>query len=120
MEIGTSTLQQFFGRWANVGKYLVSIALLTLVFALVYKLAPAGKRRYAGQLPGAAGAAVGVSVFTFFFSLYGSGSNLYNSFYGSLTSVSLFLLWVYMCIQIFLTGGVLNVHLAEKQPPEET
>lgn len=110
----TSALQQFFGRWANVGKYLVSIALLTLVFALIYKLAPAGKRKYARQIPGAAAAAVGVSVFTFFFSLYGSGSNLYNSFYGSLASVALFLLWMYTCIQIFLIGGVVNHHLEEK------
>lgn len=111
----TAVLQTFFGRWAAVGRYLVSTSLLTLFFALIYKLAPAGKRRFTRQLPGALFAAVGISVYTFFFSLYSSGSNLYNSFYGSLTSVALFLLWIYICIQIFLTGGVLNVHLEAKR-----
>ena len=113
----TAALQAFFGRWAAVGRYLIAVLLLTPFFALIYQLAPAGKRRFARQLPGALLAAAGVTLYTFFFSLYSSGNNLYNSFYGSLTSVSLLLLWIYFCIQIFLTGGVLNVHLETRHIP---
>ena len=111
----TLALTQFFGRWAAVGRFLCLGALLALLFALIYQLAPAGRRRYAGQLPGALFSSVGVSLFTLFFSFYSSGSNLYNSFYGSLTGVAFLLVWVYACFQIFLIGGILNRWLEEKR-----
>ena len=115
----TATLRQFFGNWARIGKYLLSVALLTLALALIYKLAPAGRRKYLLQLPGAAFAAVGVTAFTAFFSWYSGGSNVYNSFYGSLTGVAFLLVWGYSCLQIILIGGVLNATLpfsAEARP----
>ena len=104
----TAALGRFFGRWAMVGKYLLSAALVALALACFYKLAPAGKRKYLLQLPGAAFAAIGVNVFTGFFSWYSGRSNVYNSFYGSLTGVAFLLVWGYACLQIVLIGGVLN------------
>lgn len=114
-----AALGQFFGRWAAVGRYFCSGVLLTLLFALIYQLAPAGRRSYVRQLPGALFTAVGVSVFTLCFSVYSNGSNLYNSFYGSLTSVAFLLVWVYACFQIGLIGGVLNRRLADRLAEKE-
>ena len=107
----TAAVGQFFGNWARLGTYLASVATISLALAWVYKLAPAGKRRYLRQLPGAVFAAVGITAFTVFFSWYSGGSNVYNSFYGSLTSVAFLLVWGYACLQIFLIGGVLNASL---------
>lgn len=100
--------------WSFLGQRLAVIAVCAPVFALVYVLAPYGRRKYARQLPGAALAAVGVTLFSLIFSVYSAGGNIYNSFYGSLAAVTLLLFYVYICFQIFLIGAVLNVHLAER------
>ena len=82
----------------------------TLLCAFVYKIAPAGKRKFLHQLPGAIFSSLAITVFSVYFAAYTSGSNIYKSFYGSLTTISLFLIWLYSCINIFLVGGVINSH----------
>ena len=113
------------GIWAAVRSRLAAVAVCTPVFALVYTAAPFGKRSYIRQLPGALFAAVAVTVFSLIFSVYSAGSNIYNSFYGSLTAVALLLFYVYICFQLVLIGAVLNAHLdqrrnnnAQTPPPE--
>ena len=113
----TMAMGERFGRWAAAGSFLFGCVLLTLLSALIYKLTPAGRRKYARQMPGAVFSAVGAAVFTLLFSAYSNGSNLYNSFYGSLTSVAFLLVWVYACFRIFLIGGVLNARLEQKRFP---
>ena len=119
----TAFLGNFFRRWLAVGKYLLSFVAIALLLALMYKLAPAGKRRFLHQLPGAVFAALGITLYTSFFSWYSGRSNVYNSFYGSLTSVAFLLVWGYSCLQIILVGGVLNAGLrfssAGEQPERE-
>lgn len=100
--------------WSFLGQRLAVTAACAPVFALVYVLAPYGRRKYRRQLPGALLTAVGVTLFSLIFSVYSAGSNIYNSFYGSLAAVTLLLFYVYICFQIFLIGAVLNVHLAER------
>ncbi len=89
-------------------KKLYVISGATVLTAIIYKVAPAGKRSFLHQLPGALFASVSISLFSVYFAAYTSGSNIYNSFYGSLTTVSLFLIWLYSCVNLFLIGGVLN------------
>ena len=86
----------------------------TICFAAVYKIAPAGKRKFIHQLPGAVFSAVAISIFSAYFAIYTGGSNIYKSFYGSLTTVTILLIWVYSCINIFLIGGVINFHFQHK------
>ena len=87
---------------------------MTIFFSAVYKFAPAGKRKFIYQIPGAFFSAVAISVFSVYFAAYCSGSNVYNSFYGSLTSVTIFLIWIYSCVHLFLVGGVMNSHYQNK------
>lgn len=86
----------------------------TVLSAFIYKVAPAGKRSFLHQLPGALFSAVAISLFSVYFAAYTSGSNIYKSFYGSLTTVSLFLIWIYSCINILLIGGVINSYYKER------
>ena len=95
-------------------KKLYIILGATLLSAIIYKVAPAGKRSFLNQLPGAMFSAVAISLFSVYFAAYTSGSNIYKSFYGSLTTVSLVLIWLYSCINIFLLGGVINNHFKRK------
>ena len=46
--------------------------------------------------------------------MYANGKNIYSSFYGSLSSVAIFLLWIYSCINLFLMGCVINVRYEDK------
>lgn len=115
---GLFGLSRLHSVWSFLGKRLIAIAVCAPVFALVYVLAPYGKQKYLRQMPGAVLAAVGVSLFSLIFSVYSTGSNIYNSFYGSLAAVTLLLFYVYICFQIFLIGAVLNVYLAERGSAE--
>ncbi|MBQ6067215.1 MAG: YihY/virulence factor BrkB family protein [Clostridia bacterium] len=102
------------GVWTSLGNRLAMIAVGAPVFALIYTVAPYGKRKYLRQLPGALAASTAATVFSLIFSVYSTGSNIYHSFYGSLTAVALLLFFVYICFRIFLVGAVLNAHLAER------
>ena len=111
------------GVWSAIGKRLAAVAVCAPLFALLYTAVPYGKRNYLRQLPGAMAAAAAVTLFSLVFSVYSAGSNIYNSFYGSLTAVALLLFYVYICFQLLLIGGVLNAYIAGRgvgaeQPPE--
>ena len=103
-----------FEAWAKRGHNLLSLLMLTVFFALVYRFAPSGKRKLVHQLPGALFAAIGTSVFSIFFAIYNNRGNIYKSFYGSLAVNAVFLIWIYFSISIILIGGVINKHYEEQ------
>lgn len=106
--------ETIFERLLKHSKDFNILAFMTILFATIYKFAPAGKRKFIYQIPGAFFSAVANSIFSVYFAAYSSGSNVYNSFYGSLTSVTIFLMWIYFCINLFLIGGVMNSHYQYK------
>ena len=93
--------------------HLLVLMLGVAFFALLYTIFPAGKRKLLHQLPGALFAGMGIALFSGFFAYYNTRRNVYQSFYGSLASIAIFLIWLYACINIFLLGAVLNAHYAE-------
>ena len=93
--------------------HLLVLLLGVLFFALLYTVFPAGKRSFLHQLPGALFAGMGIALFSGFFAFYNMRRNVYRSFYGSLASIAIFLIWLYMCVNIFLLGAVLNAHYAD-------
>ena len=95
-------------EFAQKGYKIFIYIIITLFFALIYKLAPNGKRKYIYQLPGAAVSALVISIFSIGFTFYSQWHNIYVSFYGGLASIALFMVWIYACINIFLMGAVLN------------
>ncbi len=105
---------EFFPRLQNLSflsqgvRLVCSISLLTLIFDLVYLLAPLRKSNFIAQLPGALVSAVGWVGFSFLYSFY--VDNLANfSVYGSLAAVVLFMLWMYVCFYILFIGAEINV-----------
>jgi membrane protein len=84
--------------------FVVSYAVLTLLFALVYKILP--DRRLGWRQVGV-GAAVTAALFTigkFAIGLYLGASDLASS-YGAAAALILVLIWVYYSAQIFLLGA---------------
>ena len=94
---------------------IASFLILTLVFALLYKLLPGQKIAFADHIPGAAFAAGGWTVFSAVYSFYVDSYTNYSYIYGSLTAIVLLMLWLYFCMNIFLWGAEINEYLHEKK-----
>lgn len=88
--------------------WLLPTVLLTLIFAMLYAILPGKRQPFWHQLPGAAAAAVGWELFSLGFHLFETHFTIHSRIYGSLTTVILLLLWLYICLQILLYGGFLN------------
>ena len=94
---------------------VVSLVVLTIFWDLVYKFLPnrknRGKTTLRKQLPGALFTASGWLLFSFFFSVYLDVFTGFSSMYGSLTTIILIMLWLYVCMYIILLGGEVNAML---------
>jgi len=95
-------------------RVLPVILFLTAFFSLIYKFVPAGKQRFAGQLPGAVMVSVLWLLLIEGFSLYLKRFSA-ASVYGSLATAALALIWIYWCVALTLLGGCLNVWLSRIQ-----
>lgn len=91
---------------------LLTVIVLTIFWDLVYKFLP--NRKYIGkttlkkQLPGALFTACGWQLISFIFSMYLDIFKGFSNMYGSLTTIILVLLWLYMCMYVILLGGEVN------------
>ncbi len=88
-------------------RFLIIIFLLIMMFSLIYKALPNNKPSFFWQLPGAVLSAVAWYVFSLGLSIYVKYFNGF-SMYGSLTTIVLLMLWLYICIYIFLLCGEIN------------
>lgn len=95
-------------------KFLIFFILLTLFFTLLYKFLPQERNRFKTQLPGAVISALGWMVFSWGYSVYIDRYTDYSYLYGSLTAVVLLMLWLYICMNIFLYGAEINYGLEMK------
>ena len=87
----------------------LSIFVLVLFFALIYKALPDKKLKFLSQLPGAIFATAGWLIFSYIFNIYINNFSNYSYIYGSLTAIILFMLWMYFCMIILLAGAELNL-----------
>lgn len=92
-------------------RFLPVMAVLAVLFTGLYRFLPAGKRRCAGQIPGAL-LASGLWVllgwlFSACLNRFGS-----RSVYGSLSAAASALLWISWSIRLILLGGRFNVWLS--------
>lgn len=80
----------------------------TLLFATAYNTLAKSGRPFKNQLFGAVFASVGWIVYSFGYSVYIRCFSSYSALYGSIGAVMLFLLWLYMCMNILLCGALAN------------
>lgn len=88
-------------------KWLVTFTILVLLFIGLYKWIPNRRASLRSQIPGAVFSSVIWSGFSFVFSVY---INYFGGFsmYGSLTTVVVIMLWLYICMWIMLLGAQIN------------
>ena len=87
---------------------------LTVFFALSYKFLAKNDIPLKKHFYGAFIAALGWMVFSYFYSLYIDNFARFSYIYGSLTAIILLMLWLYICMSMFLMGAQANVVFYEK------
>lgn len=98
----------FFTVIYRIVSFLGKLMLLTVLFGLVYLVVPKRKATIKSQLPGAALSALGWLGYSWFYSFYTDHLAGNSYVYGSLTSIILIMLWLYVCMYIFFIGGEVN------------
>lgn len=88
---------------------LILFVLLTLLFTTMFCVFPNRKIKFTSALPGAAVAATGWLLFTQLYSLYAKNISNQSVLYGSLSIVTMGMLWLYVCISILFYGSVINL-----------
>lgn len=96
-----------FWDWQWI-RFILLFCMLLLFLMLLYRAtAPRGKPR-APVLTGALTASVALVLFSALFSLFIGMSSRYSLVYGSLASVVILLIWLYLCGNIIILGNVVN------------
>jgi membrane protein len=92
------------GDVLEAANFLFSFALVTLLFAMIYKILPAVRIAWRDVIIGALVTAMLFNVGKYMIGLY-LGNSAIASTYGAAGSVILVLIWVYYSAQIFLLGA---------------
>lgn len=79
-----------------------------LLFALAYATLTRSELKLKNHFPGAFIASGGWLIYSYGYSIYIKYFSKYSSIYGSLGAVMLFMLWLYMCMNILLCGALFN------------
>ena len=100
--------------------YLRYLLLAGILFLLLLGLYHVPKRREDKYrvLPGAALSSGGVLLISPLFSMFMSRSVKYSLVYGSIASLILLMLWLYMCCMVVCLGAVFNVALYKMKNPQ--
>ncbi len=111
----SSFVTKLFPRLAALVDFIVDIRMVTMIvimiffFTLIYLVLPNRRARMIHQLPGAVFSALGWIVSSFLFSFYLDHFSRYSQIYGSLTTIIVTMIWVYMLISILFVGALVNV-----------
>lgn len=95
-------------------KYLLLIALVFLFILLLYRFAAPLSHPRPPVIPGALLAAVALTIASMIFSTFMEHSTRYSLVYGSLTSVIILLVWLYLCGNILIVGGLINYAIYQR------
>jgi membrane protein len=87
---------------------IVGLVTLLVFFLVIYLVIPNRKTKLVHALPGATVSAGGWMGFSFAFSYYIDHWPR-SSMYGSLTTIVLFMLWMYFCMYILFIGAEINL-----------
>lgn len=92
---------------------ILGFGIFFLFFLLLYMFIPDRKANAKEEVPGALFTAVLWILFSYLFSVYVDYFSNFSSVYGSLTYIVLFMLWMYICMDILFFGALINRYLSE-------
>ena len=89
-------------------KYLLLLGMVFVFILLLYRFAAPLDKPRPPVVPGALGASVALAAASVIFSILMSNSTRYSLIYGSLASVIILLVWLYLCGNILIMGNAVN------------
>jgi membrane protein len=92
-------------------RWVIIVALILYSIGFIYKYAPAIAKRWKLASPGAILATTLIVIFTFGFSFYLQNFGSYNKVYGSIGTILILMLLIYVNSLILLIGYELNVSI---------
>ncbi len=92
----------------------IFFVLLTLLLAGFYTYLPGRRVKLKTQIPGALFTGLLWVGFTYAYSVYIDKFSDFSYIYGSLAAIVLLMLWLFICMNIFLCGAEINQMLKEK------
>ena len=95
-------------------KDLIIVFVLFFIILLIYKFVPKSKNKLKKQIPGAIIAAIGWLVISKIFSIYLNIFKGFSLMYGSLTTIILIMIWIYLIIYTILLGAEINNFIYNK------
>lgn len=105
--LGLSNLADRIGAWQWI-KYLLLLAIVFLFIFLLYRFTAPVRHPYPPVIPGALLASAALVIASLIFSAIVGHSTRYSLVYGSLASVIIMLVWLYLCGNILVLGNVVN------------
>ena len=133
--VATGGLADRIGRLLGLGSTIVTVwdivkwpvllLVVSFLFALLYWASPNAKQGFRWVTPGGILAVVVWVAVSVAFAIYVANFNSYNKTYGSLASVIIFLVWLWLSNTAILLGAELNAELersraiAAGHPPDE-
>lgn len=92
----------------NILRYVIAVAVMITILALLYKLAPNKHYPFKHVLPGAVIATIMWQLISFGLSIYVNNFADYSGTYGSLGGVIVLMLWFYLTGLALVIGGEIN------------
>lgn len=114
-----SGLVERFGVWQWL-KYLILLAIVFLFILLLYRFTAPTRNPYPPVIPGALLASGALVVASAVFAVIVGGSARYSLVYGSLASVIIMLVWLYLCGNILILGNVVNYVIHTRRQKKQT
>lgn len=117
--LGLSDLVARFGTWQWL-KYVILLAIVFLFILLLYRFVAPVRQLHPPIMIGAFLAAVALAASSMIFSAIVSASTQYSLVYGSLASVIIMLVWLYLCGNILILGNVINYVIYRRRQNKST
>lgn len=99
-------------RWL---RFVILFAMVLLFISLLYRVSAPREGPRVPVLPGAVLAAVALAGASILFSWFIGMSSRYSMVYGSLASVIILLVWLYLCGNILILGNLINCVLHRRR-----
>ncbi len=96
----------------QIGKWMIVITLLLMAISFLYYFAPARREKWKFFTPGSITATLFVILSSLAFSFFVNNFANYNLFYGSLGTIIVLLLWMYINAIVLIIGFELNASIS--------
>jgi len=94
-------------------RFVLLLIIQTVVFMLIFAFLPNGRNRIRDTIPGAVLASLGWLVISGLFSIYVENFASLSNIYGSVYTIALSMLWLYLCLSLVFYSAAFNQYLEE-------